>query len=540
MKKLFKRKNAFYVISILVYFLIISTSSIAAFDYFPTEGWRLSTPEEQGMHSQKLLQMLETIKEKQIGIQSVAVMRNGYLVLDTYTHPYKDGQKHKMWSVTKSITSALIGIAIDKGFIKGVDQKVIDFFPDREILNLDDRKKSMTLRNLLTMTSGLQANDGWEKNWAGMFKMMKSDDWTQYALNLPMESAPGERFEYYNCNSHLLSAIISETTGMNTIDFANKHLFQPLGIENAKWDTSPEGVSIGWFGLWLEPKEMAKLGLLYLNKGKWEDKQIISSNWIKESITPYNDTRLLDQKYGYQWWINPAGYFSANGAYGQFIEVLPDKKLVAVFTGNIEGMEQFYALSLFKDYISTAVASSEPLPLKPEVTANLNAFVEKLAKGSDDIITWVGKNNGFAQDGVFKRTADPSFTFEYPIGSTKAELNNPDLQLMRMKTPEGVTFNASVVDIPDGMQLADFGTHYYTKLLEKMSTNIKVVSNKEITLKCGTKGYRSDIHWMWQDSFPLQTVLVSAYKNGKCIFVAAHPNQNPENVAPIVQSLSCK
>jgi len=395
MKKLFKRKNAFYVISILVYFLIISTSSIAAFDYFPTEGWRLSTPEEQGMHSQKLLQMLETIKEKQIGIQSVAVMRNGYLVLDTYTHPYKDGQKHKMWSVTKSVTSALIGIAIDKGFIKGVDQKVIDFFPDRKILNLDDRKKSMTLRNLLTMTSGLQANDGWEKNWAGMFKMMKSDDWTQYALNLPMESAPGERFEYYNCNSHLLSAIISETTGMNTIDFANKHLFQPLGIENAKWDTSPEGVSIGWFGLWLEPKEMAKLGLLYLNKGKWEDKQIISSNWIKESITPYNDTRLLDQKYGYQWWINPAGYFSANGAYGQFIEVLPDKKLVAVFTGNIEGMEQFYALSLFKDYISTAVASSEPLPLKPEVTANLNAFVEKLAKSSDDIITWVGKTMDF-------------------------------------------------------------------------------------------------------------------------------------------------
>ncbi|MBW2633871.1 MAG: serine hydrolase [Deltaproteobacteria bacterium] len=500
----------------------------------------MSTPEEQGMHSDKLLQMLETIKERQIGVQSVAVMRNGYLVLDSYTHPYEDGQKHKMWSVTKSVTSALIGIAIDKGFIKGVDQKVVDFFQDKEISNLDDRKKSMTLQNLLTMTSGLQANDGWEKNWAGVFEMMKSNDWTQYALNLPMEATPGKRFEYYNCNYHLLSSIISKTTGMATIDFANMHLFKPLGIENVKWDTSPEGVNIGYDGLWLEPKEMAKIGLLYLNNGKWENKQIISSNWIKESITPYHDGRLLDQKYGYQWWINPAGYFSANGMNGQFIQVLPGKNLVAVFTSNIEGMEQFAPLSLFKDYISTAVASSESLPAKPEVTANLNAFVDKLTKASGEIITWKGENNGFAQGGVFKRIADPSFTFEYPVGCTKAELNNPDLQLMRMKTPEGVTFNASVVEIPDGMRLADFGTHYYAKLLEDMSSNIKVVSNKEITLKCGTKGYRSDIHWMWQDSWPLQTVLVLAYKNGKCIFVAAHPSQNPEKVAPIVQSLSCK
>jgi hypothetical protein len=398
----------------------------------------------------------------------------------------------------------------------------------------------MTLKHLLMMTSGLQGNDGWERNWAGMFDMMKSNDWTQYALNLPMEAAPGTRFEYYNCNSHLLSAIVSKTTGMKTIDFANKYLFEPLGIENVKWDASPEGVNIGFIGLWLEPREMAKIGLLYLNNGKWENKQLISDSWIKESTTPYNDSRLLDQKYGYQWWINPAGFFSANGAYGQFIEVLPEKNLIAVFTGNIEGMKQFSALSLFDEYISTAVASSESLPPQPEVTASLKTFVEKLAKSSADILTWKGENIGFAQDGVFKRTADPSFTFEYPKGSIKQELNNPDLQVMRMKTPEGVIFNASLVDIPDGMRLADFGPNFYSKLLESLSSNIKVVSNKEITLKCGTKAYRSEIHWLWQDSWPLESVIVSAYKNGKCIFVAAHPSQNPENMDPIVQSLSCK
>jgi CubicO group peptidase (beta-lactamase class C family) len=165
----------------------------------------------------------------------------------------------------------------------------VDFFPNRKIQNLDDKKKSMTLKDVLTMTSGLGCNDGWEKNWAGAFEMMKSDDWTEYALNLPMEYSPGERFEYCNCNSHILSAIIKESTGMNTIDFANKYLFEPLGIENPKWDTSPEGLVIGYAGLWLEPKEMAKIGLLYLNNGKWENKQIIPPNWISDSTKPYQD-----------------------------------------------------------------------------------------------------------------------------------------------------------------------------------------------------------------------------------------------------------
>jgi len=540
MKRLFKRKNVYHVISILVYFFIISTPAIASFDYFPTEGWRMSTPEEQGMHSENLLKMMENIKESQIGIQSVTVMRNGYIVLDSYIHPYEDGQKHKMFSITKSIISALIGIAINKGFIKDVDQKIVEIFPNKEIKNLDDRKKSITVKHLLMMVSGLQANDGWEKNWVGLFDMQASDNWTQYTLNLPMEANPGERFEYYNCNSHLLSAIINKTTGMKTIDFANKYLFEPIGIKNVKWDTSPEGVNIGYVGLWLEPKEMAKIGLLYLNKGKWNGIQIISSNWIEESTKPYHDSRLRGQKYGYQWWINPAGFYSANGMYGQFIDVVPDKNLVAVFTGNIDGAKQSYSFSLLKDYISTAIASSEPLPAKPKDTADLNAFVDKLAKTSDDIITWKGKNNGFAQDGVFKRTADPSFTFEYPMGSTRAELANPAFQVMRMKTPEGVVFDAAVMDIPEAVNLADFGSKIYAKNLESVGSDVKVVSNKEITLKCGAKAYRSDINWLWNNSFPLNTVLVSAYKNGKCIHLATHPMGNPEKVAQIVQSLTLK
>jgi len=333
--------------------------------------------------------------------------------------------------------------------------------------------------------------------------------------------------------------INKEKTGMNTFIFANKYLFKPLGIENVKWETSPEGINIGFLGLWFEPKEMAKIGLLYLNNGKWGDKQIISPNWIKESTKPYHDPRLLGMKYGYQWWVSPAGFFSAHGLYGQFIYVVPEKNLVAVFTGNIEGKKQFVSVSLLKDFIVPSVASEESLPPNQEAIASLNAMVENMAKKQDEGITWIGQSEGIAMNGIFKRTATPSFSFEYPLGSAKAEMNSP-LQIMKMKTPDGVSFNASVVKIPDGIKLEDFGTKYITSILQKYGSNVKVISNKEIILKCGTKAYRTDITWLWNGAWPLNTLIVSAYKEGQCVWVAAHPMADPEKLAPIVQSLTCK
>jgi len=199
----------------------------------------------------------------------------------------------------------------------------------------------------------------------------------------------------------------------------------------------------------------------------------------------------------------------------------------------------FISSSLLKDYIVTSIASLEPLPPNPEITANLNAMVEKLAKGAAEGMTWVSANDGVASDGIFKRTTEPSFTFKYPLGSTKAETTSPR-HIMRMKTPENVTFDASVVSIPEEMKLADFGVQYYTNLLQSVGSNIEVLSNKEITLKCGTKAYRTDIKWLWNGTFPISTVLVSAYKNGQCVYLATHPLQNPEKVAHIVQSLSLK
>ncbi len=342
---------------IIAFFYSYATASVNS---YPIDGWQNSTPEAQGLHSKLLLEMMTHIKKNGYSIQSVTIVRNGYVVLDAYMYPFEDGQKHEMYSATKSVTSALIGIAIDKGYIKDVNQTITELFPDRKISNLDNFKRSISLKDLLMMASGLDCNDATANKWAGTISMKKSNDWTQYTLNLPMAQTPGVYFHYCNGVSHLLSAIIHESTGMNTIDFAKMYLFDPLGIKNIEWGESPEGTTNGFAGLRMQPKDMAKIGLLYLNNGKWGNKQIISAEWIEESTRPYIDGRWNGEDYGYQWWVNPAGFYSAVGMYGQAIYVLPGKNLVAVFTSNIVDENMYISGSLLQEYIIPVSVSSEP------------------------------------------------------------------------------------------------------------------------------------------------------------------------------------
>ena len=226
-----KYTNNFFLASFVIisFFYSYATASV---NPYPTDKWQISTPETQGLHSKLLLEMMTHIKKNGYNIQSVTIVRNGYLVLDAYMHPFNDSQKHEIFSVTKSVTSSLIGIAIDKGYIKDVDQTITELFPNRKIANLDNLKKLISLKDLLMMASGLDCNDATANKWAGTIAMKKSNDWTQYTLDLPMAQTPGKFFHYCNGVSHLLSAILHESTGMNTIDFAKKYLFDPLGIKN--------------------------------------------------------------------------------------------------------------------------------------------------------------------------------------------------------------------------------------------------------------------------------------------------------------------
>jgi len=541
--KLFKNKKyiALYVLAsfvIIAFFYSYATASVIS---YPTDRWQISTPEAQGLHSKLLLEMMTHIKKNGYNIQSVTIVRNGYLVLDAYMHPFNDSQKHEMYSATRSVISALIGIAINKGYIKDVNQTITELFPNRKISNLDNLKRSISLKDLLMMASGLDCNDATANKWAGTIAMKKSNDWTQYTLDLPMAQTPGEYFHYCSGVSHLLSAVIRESTGMNTIDFAKKYLFDPLGIKNFEWGESPEGTTNGFAGLRMQPKDMAKIGLLYLNNGKWEDEQIISAEWIEESTQPYIDGRWNGEDYGYQWWVNPAGFYSAVGMYGQAIYVVPDKNLVAVFTSNIVDENMYISGSLLQEKIIPAIVSSEPLPPDPHEVERLNDFLASIVKAPAQGIIWKSEVQGVAKDGIFKRTIWPSFQFAYPSGSTKAELRHRS-DIMRMKTPEGVLFYAIIIDIPDGVKLEDFGPIFVVEdfLRRGAGTNLKVTLNKEIMLKCGTKAYQTNFTWLWDNTVPITTFQVSAYKDGKCIFICVHPSKNPYKYESIVQSLTFK
>ena len=346
-------------------------------NYWPTAGWKKSSPEEQGMDPAPLIEMLKHIIQDGVDIDSITIVRNGYLIADIYMYPADESQKHPIHSCTKSIASTLIGIAIDKGFITGVEESVIDFFPDRTIKHLDEKKTSITLQNLLSMSSGLDTRDNlMHHGWQGLYRMKETDDWTQYALDRPMADHPGTRFEYSNLGSFLLTSILQKKTQTNALNFAKTHLFGPLGIKDITWYKSPKGIYTGYAELWLRPHDMAKIGYLYLNNGYWERQQLLSPEWIQEATKPQIPAGPSFH-YGYQWWV-AEGFYFAMGYQGQFIFVIPEKEMVVVFTSTIYGQSIFTPYHYLKKYILPACRSSAPLDVDPAITQRFKYLTDAL------------------------------------------------------------------------------------------------------------------------------------------------------------------
>jgi CubicO group peptidase (beta-lactamase class C family) len=374
-----RSRRFFYVILLMVLIAVgyqVPASAQDTAPYWPTDGWRTSSPEAQGMDSGRLAAMLAYIEDEDINIHSVLVVRHGYLVTEAYRYPYQPETLHSLQSCTKSIVSALVGIAIQQGAIDGVDQHVVDLFPERTIDRLDDTKRAMTVEHLLTMQSGLTEADS-EEIWQG-------DNLTQALLDLPMSAEPGTRFVYSGIASQLLAEIVAETTGMSTLDFATQNLFEPLGIQETLWETVVPGHVNAGAGLWLTPRDMAKVGYLYLRDGQWEDTQILPPGWAAASATPHVDSpRMVDTQiadgYGYQWWVDGAGYYMALGAGGQTIFVQPDLDLVAVLTSGLV-TDDGIPVGLFEAFILPAVESQQPLPENPEKQGELETQILALAQ----------------------------------------------------------------------------------------------------------------------------------------------------------------
>jgi CubicO group peptidase (beta-lactamase class C family) len=251
------------------------TPSPTAMPYWPARDWRTSTPEQQGMDSELLAQMMEQIQSKQINLHSLIIVRHGYIVTETYFQPYEADNQVEIYSITKSIVSALVGIAIQQGSIDSVNHKVLDYFPDLEVANNDARKQAITLEHLLTMSSGLEWSDDVNNG-----EMDQSQDTVKYVLDRPMAATPGQVFVYNSGAPTILTAILRKTTGKSPLEFAQANLLGPLGISDIRWKTYQNGLEVGGAGIQLTPRDMAKLGYLYLRGGLWEGKQIVPATAI--------------------------------------------------------------------------------------------------------------------------------------------------------------------------------------------------------------------------------------------------------------------
>src|SRR5229473_6351111 len=215
-----------------------STAASAAAGVQPS-AWATASPEEMGIDSASLVELFDYIRQQNVPVHSAQIVRHGRLVLDAYFYPYNSEMRHDVASVTKSVTSTLIGLAVQKGFIRDVQQPVLSLFPSRPVANSDAKKQKLTLEHLLTMQAGWDC--GFEAKEARLFEMRRSADWLQFMLDLPMVSEPGTRFAYCSGNPHILSILLTRLTGTNAMTFARRELFEPLGIHDVWWPADPRG-----------------------------------------------------------------------------------------------------------------------------------------------------------------------------------------------------------------------------------------------------------------------------------------------------------
>jgi CubicO group peptidase (beta-lactamase class C family) len=343
--------------------------------YNPTNGWRESTPEAQGIDSQALAGVVDNITKKHLNVHSVTVIRHGYVVLDSYFYPYRPTATHDVASVTKSITAALVGVAVDKGLVK-TDDKLLSFFPEERPANPDEQKQKITVADMLAMRSGLDC--GFAPGEQELEQMRRTNEWVKFALALPMKYAPGEKFGYCSPGYHLLSSVVTAKAHEPLVDFGRKNLFGPLGIKDVTWPADEQGHTHGWGDSHFYPRDFGKIGYLYLHDGQWDGKQIVSKEWIQKSIQKQSDPgRGAGRGYGYGWWLaktDGIDEFGGNGRGGQIVAVWPERDMIVIVTGG------GYPASEVSPGIAKAIRSDAPLAENAEGVKEMKAKVAEAAK----------------------------------------------------------------------------------------------------------------------------------------------------------------
>lgn len=337
------------------------------------DGWPTASLSEAGLQPNRFDDLLKHIEDEDYGnLHSILLVKDGRLVFEEYFNGYERERKQDVASVTKSITSALIGIAIEQGVIESVDQSLADLLPEyADLIRSDPAKEELTLRHILTMSSGLEWDEETypysdRRNDAN--RMKYESDGVHFILRRPIVNDPGTQFQYAGANSMLLSAIIKSRTGMNADVFAANTLFRPLGIHDTRWEQYANGLTDTDGGLSMRPRDMAKIGLLFLNGGQWQGEQLIPQDWIEES-TRGHIPAIANATYGYQWWradtpvqAESVETFFASGYGGQKINVYPSLNTVIIFTNDWSDGDtnEIRNLNLATNYILPAILPFSP------------------------------------------------------------------------------------------------------------------------------------------------------------------------------------
>lgn len=375
---------------------------------WPYDHFETSTPEKQGMNSEKINELFTIIKQRDLDIHHLMIIRNGYVVTNCNFYPYTSENLHVLNSVTKGFTSAGIGKAIDEGYIKSVEDKFIDYYKDLTLANPSDYKSMLSIEDLLTMTAGFEwSEDGnYGADYDSYTQMMRSGNPIDYIINQPVTTEPGTQFYYNTGASYLLSGIITQATGVTSSEYIYSKILEPIGVEDYFWYVDNQGITSGGSSLMLTPEDLAKFGYLYLNNGVWDGKTILSEEWIQESTLKRHETpRGLAGRYGYayQWWMNDFGGYSGRGYKGQYLFVIPEENMVVVFNSFLRN--SFFAPEQFvRDYILKAVQDDKAIEENREAFENLSKTIIELeseppitALTSPPAITQYTNNNRYEQ-----------------------------------------------------------------------------------------------------------------------------------------------
>ena len=349
-----------------------------------------SNPEAQGVSSSAVLAFVEAADKTVDAMNSFMLIRHGHVVAEGWWAPYAAEAPHSLYSLSKSFTSTAVGLAIAGGKL-GLDDPVLKFFLEEAPAEPSVNLKAMRVSDLLRMSTGHQSEP----------PRTAAQSWAKTFLAHPVPFKPGTHFLYNTSATYMLSAIVQKATGQTVLDYLKPRLFGPLGIEHPTWEASPQGVSAGGYGLSIRTEDIAKFGQLYLQKGKWDGKQLVPEPWVeaataRQTSNGSNPKSDWDQGYGYQFWRSRHGAYRGDGAFGQFCIVLPEQDAVVAITSGVKDMQS--VLNLVWDKLLPAMTPA-PLPaddaVRTKLERTLKGLTLRLPEGSGSPAKVLGKTYGF-------------------------------------------------------------------------------------------------------------------------------------------------